>query len=102
MQSGMERSVEPRDFELPLELQFSMRKIELQAQELCWDELYAAFLNLYYRRMMEWSAVKDIMAAENIEIDWDVPTELELEELAAAYTYDDEDEDDEGKELQPF
>jgi hypothetical protein len=102
MQSGMERSVEPREFELPLELQFSMRKIEIQAQELCWDELYAAFLNLYYRRMMEWSAIKDIMASENIEIDWDFPTDLELEELAAACVYDDEGDDDDEEEMQPF
>lgn len=98
----MERSVEPREFELPLELQFSMRKIEIQAQELCWDELYAAFLNLYYRRMMEWSAIKDIMASENIEIDWDFPTDLELEELAAACVYDDEGDDDDEEEMQPF
>lgn len=101
MQSGMERSVEPREFELPLELQFSMRKVELQAQELTWDELYAALLNLYYQRLMEWHAIKDIMATENIEIDWDWPTNLELAELAASCEYDDESDDDE-EEMQPF
>ena len=50
---------------------------------------------------MEWYAIKDIMASESIEINWDYPTELELEELAAACAYDDEDEDDENQ-LQPF
>ena len=100
MQSGMERSSEPREFELPLELQFAMRKAELQASEMTWDQLYSALLNLYHQRMMEWHAIKDIMASENIEIDWDHPTDLELAELAAACAYDDEDDDED--DLQPF
>jgi len=95
----MERSVEPREFELPLELQFSMRKAELAAQELTWDELYCALLNLYHQRLMEWYAVKALMEEENVSIDFDIPTDLELAELAAACTFDDEDDDD---ELQPF
>jgi hypothetical protein len=40
----MDRSVEPREFQLPLELQFSMRKAELAAQEMTWEELYSALL----------------------------------------------------------
>ena len=100
MQSGMERSVEPREFELPLELQFAMRKAELQAQEMTWDELHAALLNLYHQRLMEWYAIRDIMASEDIEIDWDHPTDIELAELAAACLYDDEDEDEDT--CQPF
>lgn len=100
MQSGMERSVEPREFELPLELQFSMRRAELQAQEMTWEQLYSALLNLYHQRLMEWFAIKDILASENIDISFDVPTDLELVELAAACIMDDEDEDDD--DLQPF
>ena len=76
-----------------------MRKAELQAQEMTWEQLYAALLNLYHQRLMEWYAVKSLMADENIEIDFDIPTDLELAELAAACIYDDEDDDD---ELQPF
>jgi hypothetical protein len=95
----MERSVEPREFELPLELQFSMRKAELAAKELTWDELYCALLNLYHQRLMEWYAVKALMEEENVSIDFDMPTDLELAELAAACAYDDEDEED---DLQPF
>lgn len=102
MKSGMERSVEPREFELPLELQFSMRRAELQAQELTWDQLYAALLNLYHQRLMEWYAIKDILANENIDIDFDVPTDLELLELAAACIADDDDEDDDEEDCQPF
>lgn len=77
-----------------------MRKAELAAQEMTWDELYAALLNLYHQRLMEWYAVKEIMASENIDIDFDIPTDLELAELAAACIYDDEDEDED--DLQPF
>ena len=95
----MERSVEPREFELPLELQFSMRKAELAAKDLTWDELYCALLNLYHQRLMEWYAVKALMEEENISIDFDLPTDLELAELAAACAFDDEDDED---ELQPF
>jgi hypothetical protein len=99
MRLGMDRSVEPREFELPLELQFSMRKAELQAQEMTWEQLYAALLNLYHQRLMEWYAVKSLMADENVNIEFDIPTDLELAELAAACIYDDEDDDD---DLQPF
>jgi hypothetical protein len=50
---------------------------------------------------MEWHAVKDILENENIKLDFDVPTDLELAELAAACVYDDEDDDDE-EEVIPF
>jgi hypothetical protein len=98
MKTGMEHSVEPREFALPLELQFAMRKAEVESQEMTWEELRCALLNLYHQRMMEWHAIKNIMAEEEIEIDWDHPTDIELAELAAACLQDD-DEDD---ELQPF
>lgn len=96
----MERSIEPRQFELPLELQFSMCKAEMAAKEMTWDELYYALLNLYHQRLMEWHAVKEILADENIELNFDIPTDLELEELAAACAgYDDDDEEE---DYQPF
>lgn len=95
MKNAMERSVEPREFELPLELQFSMRKAELAAQEMTWDELQAALLNLYHQRLMEWQAVKEILAGENIQLEFDIPTDLELEELAAACMYYEDDGDEE-------
>jgi len=96
----MERSVEPREFQLPLELQFSMRKAELAAQEMTWDQLYSALLNLYHQRLMEWYAIKSLMADENIDLDWDIPTDLELVELAASCMIG--DDDDEEEEYQPF
>jgi len=96
----MERSAEPREFELPLELQFSMRKAELAVQEMTWDELQVALLNLYHQRLMEWQAVKEILAGENIQLEFDIPTDLELEELAAACAYYEDDGDDEEEEFQ--
>ena len=93
----MEDAVRPRELELPLQLQFAMRKAELEAQEMTWDQLYAALLNLYQRRLIEWAAIKDLLADENIEIEFDHPTQLELVELAMmcqAGEDDDEDDDD--------
>ena len=97
----MERSIEPKDFEFPLEFQFAMRKAEIQAQEMTWDQLYVTLLNLYQQRLMEWQAVKSILADENIELDFDIPTALELEHLTAVCMQDDDDDDDDG-ELLPF
>jgi len=99
----MEHSDEPREYELPLELQFSMRKAELQAQEMTWEQLHASLLNLYYQRLMEWHAVKTLLTDENIEIEIDLPTELELIEFAATCIPDDEDDDeDDDNVLLPF
>lgn len=90
----MEDTVQPRELELPLQLQFAMRKAELEAQEMTWDQLYAALLNLYHRRLIEWAAIKDILQDENIELEFDVPTQLELAELAFLCQEDDEEDDD--------
>lgn len=90
----MDSTSEPQEFILPLELQFSMRKAEIQAQDMTWEELHAALLNLYHQRLLEWQAVKEIMTNENIQIDFDVPTDLELAELAACVGFEDEDEED--------
>jgi hypothetical protein len=91
----MEDTVQPKELELPLQLQFAMRKAELEAQEMTWDDLYAALLNLYQRRLIEWAAIKDILADENIELEFDIPTQLELVELALmCESSQDEDEDD--------
>ena len=57
----MDSTSEPQEFILPLELQFSMRKAEIQAQDMTWEELHAALLNLYHQRLLEWQAVKEIM-----------------------------------------
>ena len=90
----MERSGKPTEFGLPLELQFSMRKAEISAGEMTWEQLYTSLLNLYYQRLMEWHAIKSLIAEENITIDFDIPTDVELRELAKEAVPDPVMEDD--------
>jgi len=102
MNSPMAPSIEPQDFELPLEFKFARRKAEIQAAEMTWDQLYCALLNLYSQRLMEITAIKDILAEEGVNVDFDISSELELEELALMCgDYEDEDEEDEDN-LQVF
>lgn len=98
----MENTMRPRELKLPLELQFAMRKAELEAQEMTWDQLFAALLNLYQRRLIEWSAVKDILQDENIELEFDNPTQVELMELVMMCESDDDDDDDDDKDDEPM
>tara|TARA_R100000322_G_scaffold166206_1_gene132359 strand:+ start:372 stop:674 length:303 start_codon:yes stop_codon:yes gene_type:complete len=92
-------SVEPKAFQLPLELQFSMRKAEMRAMDMTWDQLYFALLSLYHQRLMEWHALKSLMAEENVDIDFDVPTDIELLDLIAkSKQFMQDEEDDEGDE----
>jgi|TARA_R100001530_G_scaffold17170_2_gene14907 hypothetical protein len=87
-----------KEYEMPLHLQLAMRKAELEAENLTWDQLLIALLNLYHQRLMEIQAIKDLMQDENIELEFDFPSELELTRLLAKCKTKDEDEDD----LQPF
>ena len=97
MSTDMGRPAKAKEFALPLELQFSMRKAELNAQEMTWEQLYTALVSLYYQRLMEWHAVKSLIAEENIQIDFDIPTDVELDHLAQEAVHDpvmDDEEDD--------
>lgn len=98
----MEETVRPNELELPLQLQFAMRKAQLQAQEMTWDQLYSALLNLYQTRLIEWAAIKDMLADENIELEFDIPTQLEMMELAQRCEEDSDDDDEDGRELSVF
>ena len=102
MKPLMDPSCEPKELELPLEFKFAMRKAELRASEMTWEQLHQALLNLYQQRLIEITAIKDIMEEEGVNIEFDIPTELELEELA--FMCDDEEDDEEIDEdnLQPF
>tara|TARA_R100001015_G_C4624544_1_gene182744 strand:+ start:1896 stop:2198 length:303 start_codon:yes stop_codon:yes gene_type:complete len=96
----MENSVEPKAFQLPLEHQFSMKKAEIKAKEMTWDQLYVALLSLYHQRLMEIYALKSMMAEENVEVDFDVPTDVELLDLAtkAQEVIDEELDEEDGEE----
>ena len=88
----MESSKETKEFHLPLEMQFAMRKAEVHAKELDREELIVALLNLYHQRLMEWNAIKALMAEEQVDIEFDIPTELELSELVGQMEFEDEDD----------
>ena len=94
MSDQMSDPAKQGEFVLPLELQFSMRKAEIGAKEMTWEQLYAALLNLYYQRLMEWHAVKSLIAQENIDIDFDIPTDLELQHLAMEQCQEEHEHED--------
>ena len=96
----MENSVEPKAFQLPLEHQFSMKRAEMKAKEMTWDQRYVALLSLFHQRLMEIYALKSMMAEENVDIDFDIPTDVELLDLAtkAQEALDKEFDEDDGDE----
>jgi len=94
-------STSTKEFELPLHLQLAMRKAELEAQELTWDQLYIALLNLYHQRLLEIQAVKDMLQAEDIELEFDIPSDIELAQLALTMLAN-QDEDEDDNDLTPF
>tara|TARA_R100001443_G_C3361468_1_gene179137 strand:+ start:2234 stop:2539 length:306 start_codon:yes stop_codon:yes gene_type:complete len=98
----MDKPVEPKSFQLPLELQFSMRKAELHAKEMTWDQLQLALLRLYHQRLMEWHALKSLMADENVNIDFDVPTDIELTQLGVRHSEEFEDDIDDDEDNEDF
>ena len=96
----MEDFTSLKEMDLPLHLQLSMRKAELAAQEMTWDQLQLALLNLYHQRMLELQAIKDMLQAEDVEIEFDIPTDLELTQLAISMMSQEMDE--EGDDEQPI
>jgi hypothetical protein len=77
-------------------MQFAMRKAEVHAKELDREELIVALLNLYHQRLMEWNAIKALMAEEQVDIEFDIPTEIELTELIGQFgdLFDEDDDED--------
>ena len=97
----MGESTSTTEFELPLHLQLAMRKAELEAKELTWDQLYVALLNFVSSTSPGKSrTVKDMMQAENIELEFDIPSDVELAQLAMTLMASQDDEDDD--EIMPF
>ena len=52
MKPLMDPSCEPKELELSLEFKFAMRKAELRASEMTWEQLHQALLNLYQQRLI--------------------------------------------------
>ena len=73
-----------KQYEMPLHLQLAMRKAELASEEMTWEQLRVALLNLYSRRLLELQAVRDILSGEGVEVEFNIPSDIELQELAIA------------------
>ena len=73
-----------KQYEMPLHLQLAMRKAELASEEMTWEQLRIALLNLYSRRLLEIQAVRDILTGEGVEVEFNIPSDIELQELAIA------------------
>lgn len=73
-----------KQYEMPLHLQLAMRKAELASEEMTWDQMRVALLRLYSRRLLELQAVKDILVAEGVDVEFNIPSDVELQELAIA------------------
>lgn len=91
---------ETKEFEMPLHMQLALRKAEIQAKEMTWDQLIIALLELYRQRLMEIQTIKDMLQEEAIELEFDIPSDVELVQLAMTSML--EEEDEEGEEGQPF
>ena len=87
-----------QEIDMPLHLQLSMRKAELAANDMTWDQLHSALLNLYHKRLVETQAIKDMLSEESIELEFDIPTDIELAQLALSMLnqedFDSDDEED--------
>ena len=94
----MEDFTSLKEMDLPLHLQLSMRKAELAAQEMTWDQLQIALLNLYYQRLLELQAIKDMLQAEEVELEFDIPTDLELTQLAISMMSQEMDDEEDGEQ----
>tara|TARA_R100001086_G_scaffold1071_3_gene683 strand:- start:17420 stop:17737 length:318 start_codon:yes stop_codon:yes gene_type:complete len=73
-----------KQYQMPLHLQLAMRKAELASEEMTWDQMRIALLNLYSRRLLEIQAVRDILTNEGVEVEFNIPSDIELQELAIA------------------
>ena len=61
-----------QEVDMPLHHQLSMRKAELAANEMTWEQLHMALLNLYHQRLVETQAIKDMLQSENIDLEFDI------------------------------
>ena len=94
-QFGQNYRNEISDSSFPLELKFLLRKAEINAQGMTKKQLYSALMNLYFQRLMEWRAIKDLILIEGEKnnLEYILPTDLNLQKLAEQCTQEDDDED---------
>jgi hypothetical protein len=73
--------MENMNIQLPLEAQFTLKKVELAAENMTMEELKATVVNLTWQRILERAAIVEVLKEENINIAFDMPTNDELEEI---------------------
>ena len=91
-----------QEIDMPLHLQLSMRRAELAANEMTWDQLHQALLNLYHQRLVETQAIKDMLSEESIELEFDIPTDIELAQLALSMLNQDDFDSDDDEDMPMF
>jgi hypothetical protein len=95
----MEQNIRVSELGLPLQIQFAMRKMRMEAEEMTWDQLLEAFLALYQKRLVEWAAIKDMLADENIELEFDIPTQMEIQQITSLVNENKGEDEDDNKEF---
>lgn len=95
----MEQNIRVSELGLPLQIQFAMRKMRMEAEEMTWDQLLEAFLGLYQKRLVEWAAIKDMLADENIELEFDIPTQMEIQQITSLVNENKGEDEDDNKEF---
>ena len=79
------------EYIVPLEIQFSLRRAEITAQGMTKKQLFSALMKLYYQRLMEWQAFKDLIG-ESKDFEFSIPTDLDLKKLAEDLSQEEGDE----------
>ena len=83
----MDSSKETKEFHLPLEMQFAMRKAEVHAKELDREELIVALAKFIPPTSYGVERdLKALMAEEHVDIEFDIPTDTDLTELIRAWS----------------
>jgi uncharacterized protein involved in tellurium resistance len=78
---------------LPLEAQFTLRRVEMEVEGMSKDELKSLVINLTWQRILERSAITQVLKEENIDIHFDFPTEDEIMEMLDMAESGDESDD---------
>lgn len=66
---------------LPLEAQFTIRRVELEVEDMSKEELQSLVVHLTFQRILERAAITQLLKEENINIQFDLPTEEDIEEM---------------------
>lgn len=66
---------------LPLEAQFTIRRVEMEVEDMSKEELQSLVVHLTFQRILERAAITQLLKEENLNIQFDLPTDDEMEEM---------------------